>query len=108
MASWLSVTDAANTQVDVQVWVDEGKATWRRLRDVGGLVDLTKLVPIPPGQTLAPNTLQWTFSSHPKSVFYSPPPGTVLPEKDPEKGILERSVRETRMRKGATVGALHQ
>lgn len=110
MAPWLTVPETASSVVEVQVWVEEhGK--WRRLPGVGGLVDFTQLAVVPAGTKLPPNTIQWTFATHPKFVFYLPPPGSDVkpgPPHDVEKSVLERSIRETRMKKGANVGGIHQ
>jgi hypothetical protein len=108
LAPWLTVPEGAGTKVEIKVWIEEEKEKqWRQLPDVGGIVDLTRLVPIPRGQDVPPNTLQWTLSTHPKSVFYLPPAGSSEPDRDAMKRIVERSLRETRMKKGATFGALH-
>lgn len=105
MAPWLTVPAAAGTEVQVDVWYEE-RGRWKRLPGVGGLVDLRDLVPIPMGAVLEPNTIEWTFASQPKHTFY-------LPAKKPEdhredEDVVNRSLRETRMKKGATVGGLHQ
>ncbi|KAL1411180.1 hypothetical protein Q8F55_002131 [Vanrija albida] len=110
MAPWLSVPETASSVVEAQVWVEEhGK--WRRLPGVGGVVDFTQLAVVPAGSKLPPNTIQWTFATHPKLVFYLPPAGSGVtpgPPRDAEKSVLERSIRETRMKKGANVGGIHQ
>lgn len=106
-APWLTTTERAGTAVDVAVWVEE-RGRWRKLRGVGGLVDLTHLMPITPETPLPPNTLEFGLSTHPKMRFCLPLPGTEPPKRDPLRGIVERSLRETRMKKGANAGALHQ
>lgn len=106
-ASWLTGTEKAGTVVDIGVWVEE-RGRWRRLRGVGGLVDLSRLAPVPADTPLPPNTIEWTLSTHPRLRFCLPPPGTEVPKRDLMKGVVERSLRETRMKKGANAGALHQ
>lgn len=106
-APWLTGTERAGTSVDIGVWVEE-RGRWRRLRGAGGLVDLTQLVPVPADTPLPPNTIELTLSTHPRMKFCLPPPGTEPPKRDLMKGVVERSLRETRMKKGANAGALHQ
>lgn len=105
-AQWLTVPEAAGTQLQLNVWYED-RGRWKRLPDVGGRVDLHDLVPIPKDGVLPPNTIEWTFSNQPKHVFYLP---VVKPEPKAvdDKNVVERSLRETRMKKGATVSALHQ
>jgi ribosome-binding factor A len=60
------------------------------------------------------NTIQWTLSTHPKDVFYTPLEAAPDDEEaakaraEREGRVMERSLRETRMKKGPTIGALHQ
>lgn len=106
-APWLTTGEKAGTKVDVGVWVEE-RGRWRRLRGVGGLVDLCRLAPVPSDAPLPPNTVEFTLSTHPGMCFCIPPAGATPPKRDPIKGAVERSLRETRMKKGANAGALHQ
>lgn len=105
-ASWLTVPETASLQVQLDVWYED-KGRWKRLPNVGGVIDLRHLVPVPANGVLPPNTIEWTFSSQPGRKFYLPE--VSLDDKPlDEKNVVERSLRETRMKKGASVSGLHQ
>jgi hypothetical protein len=107
LAPWITGAECAGTRVDLAVWVEE-RGKWRRLPGVGGLVDLCDLVPVPAGAVLPPNSVEFTFTTSPRTVFYLPPEGAEPAPREDEKGVVERSLRETRMKKGANFGGLHQ
>ncbi|WWD15739.1 hypothetical protein CI109_100161 [Kwoniella shandongensis] len=105
-APWLSVNEFASTSLELEVWI-ETDTKWKRMEGIGGVVRLDKLRK---GYQTRPNGLEFTLSTHPKSIFY-------LPGEDEQRdegrmlvegGVMERSMRETRMKKGVGVGGLHQ
>jgi hypothetical protein len=75
------------------------------------------------GDRLADNVLEFTLVDDPRAVYYLPSveaeeASDVEQSKGAEeavhdkrleiRGVMERSMRETRMKRGAGVGALHQ
>jgi hypothetical protein len=69
------------------------------------------------------NTLLFSFSTDPRGMYYLPPSGEVGDQAEDDgsevrkegkkkresvKGIVERSLRETRMKQGVGIGGLHQ
>ncbi|GMK55449.1 hypothetical protein CspeluHIS016_0205050 [Cutaneotrichosporon spelunceum] len=107
LAPWINSVECAGSRVDLAVWVED-RGKWRRLPGVGGVIDFYDLVPVPQGAVLPPNSVEFTFTSAPHKTFYLPPEGETAPQRDDEKGVVERSMRETRMKKGANFGGLHQ
>ena len=115
-ASWLTTESAASTVLQVEVWIEDdaiAPAKWQKVEGLGGLVDLCDLRPVSPQAPLLPNTLQFTLDIDDKHVFYLPPRdpgshGTSAMKRHTARGVLERSKRETRMKKGSTLSALHQ
>ncbi|BEI93229.1 uncharacterized protein CcaverHIS019_0508570 [Cutaneotrichosporon cavernicola] len=107
LAPWITGAECAGSRVDLAVWVEE-RGKWHRLPGVGGIIDLSELVPVPQGAVLPPNSVEFTFTSSPRTAFYLPPEGEIGPRREDEKGVVERSMRETRMKKGANFGGLHQ
>ncbi|KAK8869985.1 hypothetical protein IAR55_000555 [Kwoniella newhampshirensis] len=104
-APWLSVTEYASNTLELEVWV-ENHDKWKRLDGVGGVVKLDSLRR---GHQSRPNGLEFTLSTDPKSTFYLPDNDEQLGSTQRvEGGVLERSMRETRMKKGVGVGGLHQ
>lgn len=98
----------------MEVWYedDPGSHAWKQLEITRGPIDLSTLRRVNKGTAFEDNTLQFTLSSDPDGLYYLPPEdgGASFTEERREtvKGIVERSMRETRMKKGVGVGALHQ
>jgi hypothetical protein len=114
--------------LEVEVWYESPDGEWAVVPDLGGQVDLRDLKEVEKGMCIPDNTLEFTLASAPKAVFYLPSRedldnGVEDEEKESGgakqvtaarvgaqdlKGVMERSLRETRMKRGAGVGALHQ
>lgn len=108
LAPWITGGECAGTKVDLGVWYEE-RGKWRRLPGIGGVIDLSDLVPVSPNTELPPNSVEFTFTTWPLTAFYLAPIGEApATMREDEKGVVERSLRETRMKKGANVGGLHQ
>lgn len=109
LAPWVTGSECAGTSVDLGVWYEE-RGKWRRLPGIGGVIDLSDLIPVSPNTVLPPNSVEFTFYSSPRTAYYLPPADSEAPagRREDEKGVVERSLRETRMKKGANVGGLHQ
>lgn len=78
-------------------------------------IDLSRLSPVGKDGKLPNNAIGFTLSTDPTEVFYVPQAATrTESEEKPKKsgetvrGIVERSLRETRMKQGIGVGGLHQ
>ena len=120
-APWLTVEEAAATMFTLELWYQD-ESEWKMLEGVGGDIEISSLRRIEgKNQGVDENTVQMVFTSDPKAIWYLPKvsSGTddvdgvtkaELPttRRESVKGILERSRRETRMRKGTGVGSLHQ
>ena len=122
-APWLTVEESAEGTVELDLWAESNNGQWRRVDSISGTIDLSRLRRVPADGKLPGNTLEFTLSTDPKAVFYLPhrsPPsqvshanGRAEPPKrrkggDTERGVVERSLRETRMKTGIGVGGLHQ
>ncbi|KAJ9120869.1 hypothetical protein QFC22_002804 [Naganishia vaughanmartiniae] len=100
--------------------------TWHKLKGVGGIMDLRRLHEVDGTLTTAlpENTLIFTFSTFGNRLFFFELPTqvdrrTARSEADPTPGskpvagkemvntIMERSLRETKMRKSVGLGELH-
>ncbi|KAK4689968.1 hypothetical protein P7C73_g164, partial [Tremellales sp. Uapishka_1] len=109
-APWLTVGESASSIIDLELWIEESAIKWIKVESLGGRIDLRDLRRITPGEKMLPNTIQFTLSSDPRVLFYLP---KVMSNGDGEKtnvdrGVVERSLRETRMKRGPGVGGLHQ
>ncbi|ORY25738.1 hypothetical protein BCR39DRAFT_590016 [Naematelia encephala] len=116
LASWLTVEEEAGDVLELEVWYEDD-GSWRKLENLSRTVKLKDLRKVDPKQPSSENVVELTFSSDPKQVYYVPPSkGEVKFEgaesaqgqKTTVKGIVERSLRETRMKKGVSVAGLHQ
>lgn len=120
-ASWLSTSELAAQEVEVEVWYEDPSVGWRTVSDLGGRIHLRHLRRVEPGKRETENGLEFSLKGD-LGGWYALPDGNVL-TKDLEneavdgkgrkrgasvKGVIERSVRETRMKKGVGVGGLHQ
>jgi len=125
LAPWMTVEEAASTRIVLEVWYDDPEeGGWRALSGVGGEVDMALLRRVEGAEGRQPNGVQLMFAWDTKGVYYLPTstPGEDVPlsngdanpttfgkkQKETVMGVVERSMRETRMKKGVGVGALHQ
>lgn len=122
-ALWLSPVDSAASTLVVEVWYEDPDGRWSMSPDLGGRVDLEDLRKVDKGDRLADNVLEFTLVDDPRAVYYLPSveaeeASDVEQSRGAEeavhdkrleiRGVMERSMRETRMKRGAGVGALHQ
>jgi len=122
-APWLTVEESAATVITLEVWYQDEHG-WKMLEGVGGEIQLGMLKRIQ-GEVegTEENTVQLVFTSDPKAIWYLPDPfvvgkdsvqedakpvETAQTRRESVQGVMERSKRETRMRRGAGVGSLHQ
>jgi hypothetical protein len=94
------------------------------LSGVGGGVDLGMLRRVEKDDNLPENTVEFTLGTDPRSLYFLPKLGLEIEKCVTEneslgrksrgkatesvRGVVERSLRETRMKEGSGVGALHQ
>lgn len=136
-APWLTVEEAAGGKAVLEIWYEdlslleqdgqdddgngEGKDEEGGIRGHWALasqidIDLSHLRRVDRDTSLPENTVLVTLSTDPRSIFYLPVSGiTHSAEEKGQKGrgravsgVMERSKRETRMRKGVGLGGLHQ
>jgi hypothetical protein len=110
-ATWLTPRQAAKQKMVVEVWFEDSDGKWAILDGVGGEVDLRDLRRATSEHALHDNALLVSLAGDAKGIYYFPLDGS-HPASSPSKpawhGVVERSVRETRMKRGAGVGSLHQ
>ncbi|WWC61358.1 uncharacterized protein I303_103939 [Kwoniella dejecticola CBS 10117] len=109
LANWLTSTQLADSRFNLEIWVELPSGQWKTITEIGGSIDLAQLRRGPsPAQI---NGIEFTLSQNPKEVYHVPTQGELEtpPPIDPQRGIgiMERSLRETRMEKGVTFGGLH-
>lgn len=99
----------------LEVWYESPDGSWAIVPDLGGEVDMAHLRKVGKQADVPDNTLEFTLATDPKAVFYLDPDlddveegGEVSGRGNEIKGVMEKSMRETRMKRGAGVGALHQ
>ena len=123
-APWLTTEQSASETIHVEIWYEDGLDQWHIVDAISGPVQLSQLRRLERDQSLSENTLQFTLSSDPKSVYYLPKKGFRVVQngdapigkekrdgkqtREAVRGMVERSMRETRMKKGVGVGGLHQ
>ncbi|WVQ78077.1 hypothetical protein IAT38_000158 [Cryptococcus sp. DSM 104549] len=111
-ASWLTYTELASSVLEVQVWAESAdeKVAWRQVEGVGGLVRLDQLRRKKHEGGGGVNGLEFTLSFDPKGVYCltSETGGGEAGNEGEESEVVERSMKETRMKKGVGVGGLHQ
>jgi hypothetical protein len=111
-APWLSVEEAAGNQALLEVWYeDDIDGQWRKAEACSRRINLNQLRRVNDTTKLPENSILLTISLDPKSTFYIPASDEVSSTATQARvgnGVLERSKRETRMQKGAGLGALHQ
>lgn len=108
LAVWLSVEEAAGHEAVLELWYEDG-SKWAKADDLDTRLDLTKLRRLEKETKLDDNSVLVTLSTDPRSTFYfpkSPSSGSI--SVGGTAGVVERSKRETRMKKGTGLGALHQ
>ena len=102
--------------VELETWY-EGEQGWKKLDALSSVVDLARLRRVQNDGKLPNNTLQFTLSSAPQALFCLPhlnpeasghQEGKPSKSRDSVRGVVERSLRETRMKQGVGVGGLHQ
>lgn len=121
-APWLSVEESASDHAVLEVWYEDHdqdqnqnqKVKWRKLKPgiVGGEVNLGHLRRLEPGMKLGDNSVLITLATDPRSTYYLDPTytgqGGASDAKTGARDAVERSRRETRMKKGIGLGGLHQ
>ncbi|WVF72410.1 hypothetical protein IAT40_007225 [Kwoniella sp. CBS 6097] len=121
-ASWLTDTEAAQDELELEIWVEipsslaqSSGSKWVKLnldgqdeKDHGGSKGfIVKLSQLRRGPARGENGVEFTFSHNTKEVYHIPQSGEKRDEDD-RRNIVERSLRETRMKRGAGFGSLHQ
>lgn len=106
-APWLTIEEGASDQTILEVWY-ETESGWRIADDVGGRLDLHALMRLDKSVDLQDNAVLLTLSTDPRSTFYIPLDGASHSKSAAASGVVERSKRETRMKKGVGLGGLHQ
>ena len=122
-APWLTTEESASSQAILEVWYEdedadstkegqEKQSKWRKADNLGGEIDLTRLRRLENGTKLGDNAILLTLGTDPDKTYYLDP--------NPDHGsantngvsrtndAVERSRRETRMKKGVGLGGLHQ
>lgn len=108
-APWLTVEEAASDKTILEVWY-ETESGWSKAEGVGGELVLSDLRRVERNVQLPDNAVLVNLSTDPRSTFYLPV-GDAAREEGRHAmttGVMERSKRETRMKKGAGLGGLHQ
>ena len=115
-APWLTIEESASSQVILEVWYEDStgegeEKKWRKSETIGGAVNLTDLRKLENGVKLGDNAILITLGMDPGSTYYldtqsSHSDGKVDASK--ARDAVERSRRETRMKKGVGLGGLHQ
>lgn len=119
-APWLSVEESASDHAFLELWYeDHGRdqnpnVKWRRMSPgiLGGNINLGHLRRLEAGVKLGDNSVLITLATDPKSTYYLDPTytgqGGASNAKTGARDAVERSRRETRMKKGIGLGGLHQ
>jgi len=115
-APWLTTEESASSQAILEVWyedsVGEGeKETWRKADTIGGPIKLTDLRKLEGGVKLGDNAILITLGMDPDSTYYletNISHSTGIVDGSKARDAVERSRRETRMKKGIGLGGLHQ
>ncbi|WRT66935.1 uncharacterized protein IL334_003900 [Kwoniella shivajii] len=105
-ADWLTSTQSATDEMILEVWVEMSPDKWTKIDSVGGKVNLSELRK---GQSKRTNGIEFTLSHDSKEIYHVANSDEDAEEEQVKSGaIVERSLRETRMKKGIGVGGLHQ
>lgn len=115
-APWLTIEESASSQAILEVWyehsIGEGEEKkWLKADTIGGTVNLTDLRKLENGVKLGDNAILITLGMDPGSTYYldtnsADSAGAV--DRSKARDAMERSRRETRMKKGVGLGGLHQ
>ncbi|WWC85284.1 uncharacterized protein L201_000146 [Kwoniella dendrophila CBS 6074] len=128
-ANWVTLNEFSKDQFILEIWIElpsinsfgsadgiEQKSNWKKLDGVGGLVNLSDLRI---GPTKEINGIEFTLSHNPKEIYHLPSTEELANQDNDShhkdvnllsrgKSIMERSLRETRMKRGVGFGGLHQ
>ncbi|WWC69673.1 uncharacterized protein I206_103616 [Kwoniella pini CBS 10737] len=106
-ANWLTPAQCAQNQFVMEVWIQLPSGEWKLMDGIGGLLDLKELRRGP--STANSNGIEFTLSLNPKETYHVPSTSELESGEESQRGIgvMERSLRETRMKKGVTFGGLH-
>ena len=121
-APWLSVEESASDHAVLELWYEDHdqdqdqnqKVKWRKLSPgiLGGEINLGHLRPLESGVKLGDNSVLITLATDPRSTYYLDPTyigqGGASDARSGARDAVERSRRETRMKKGVGLGGLHQ
>jgi hypothetical protein len=115
-APWLTIEESASSQAILEVWYEDStgegeEKKWLKADTIGGPINLTDLRKLENGVKLGDNAILITLGMDPGSTYYldtqsSHSDGKVDASK--ARDAVERSRRETRMKKGVGLGGLHQ
>lgn len=128
-AAWMAVEDAASSEFLLELWYEDVEKGWTRLQAADRLVDLGTLRRVEDDADLSDNSVEFSLEGE-KGLWYLPPArdgfaggeaGDAAATEDAAatsssakrhrqsvSGVVEKSLRETRMKKGTGIGALHQ
>ncbi|WVQ98524.1 hypothetical protein IAU59_005650 [Kwoniella sp. CBS 9459] len=121
-APWLTDIESASDEIELEIWVEmpqppnrrsdrwiklDLSRQWGKESNKSGTSHTVRLSQLRRGPAKGENGVEFTFSLNAKEVYHIPHPGE---EGDPRDGrsVVERSMRETRMKRGAGFGGLHQ
>jgi len=117
-APWLTTEESASNQAILEVWYEdstenEGEKKWCKADMIGGPMNLTDLRKLESGVKLGDNAILITLGMDPDSTYYldtdpANSAGRFDASKAKARDAVERSRRETRMKKGVGLGGLHQ
>jgi hypothetical protein len=118
-APWLTVEESASNKAVLEIWYEDldhdqsKEVKWRKL-NTGGVGDfnLGHLRRLKPGTKLGDNSVLMTLAIDPRSTYYFDPNHSDVQaagdERSGARDAVERSRRETRMKKGVGLGGIHQ
>jgi hypothetical protein len=115
-APWLTIEESASSQAILEVWYEDApgeneEKNWRKADTMRGRINLTDLRKLENGMKLGDNAILITLEMDPGSTYYLDTDSTdSAGQVDASKArdAVERSMRETRMKKGVGLGGLHQ
>jgi len=115
-APWLTVEELASSQAILEVWYEDStgegdEKKWRKADTIGEPINLTNLRKLESGVKLGDNAILITMGMDPDSTYYldtNPSDSAGKVDASKAKDAVERSRRETRMKKGVGLGGLHQ
>ncbi|ORX39691.1 hypothetical protein BD324DRAFT_614626 [Kockovaella imperatae] len=109
-APWLTTEESGLDTFDVEVWYEDDDRGWRRANDLCRRIRLQDLRRREK-QVSDPNTFEITLSSDPRGIYYlcqAPQSRSAKTKTQTIRHIVQRSLRETRMKDGVSVGGLLQ